>query len=735
MTSSKTDKSSEGLANRALLDKMDKLRELGISDMVPLPQMVVVGDQSAGKSSVLESLTGFHFPRDVTLCTRHATEIICRREETSRIVISIHAVDADEEEAKAFRRTVDNLDAKEFGQIFQDAAKVMGIDSDPKGNSVSSAFSRDVLRVEISGPNEDHLTVIDVPGMFENETPGQTTKADIDLVKNMVKKYINESRTIILAVVPCNGDIANQKILTYAKEADPDGKRTLGVLTKPDLAVEEATKGVVVDLVLGKRRDLELGYCIVKNRGADDTSSSPEDRNQQERNFFTQAPWTKLPADRIGIPALKTRLGQLLMDRTKSEFPKVRAELGTKQKECETLLKSMGESRSTEAEQRIYLGQVAAQFVQIKNFGLDAYYTRHKIFENEDLKLITRIREINEGFGKVLYDKGHTRNFFVSSNNEAQEATEMNGAANGEGEDYEDIKRGDLYNQTTFTIPLLGEEDLVDDILYDAYHCPKPHGEDILTYIEKEYLTSRGYEIGTFSGEMVPITFKEQSKKWQPMARAHVSNAILIVHHFIRTVLHTCCPHSSIREELWEFLLEDLQKRYRRAVDHVEFLLEVEFEGKSITYNPNFNDSLARLKFAHAKDLGKEVEAAVKEYKSKNEAYFDSAARRARQLVEERLNRETSLNTTRRDIHNVLHTFYENARSRFVDVVCQQVIDHFLLHAPNGPLSVLSQDVVLRMTTEELEAIAGEDMISRDRREKLTRDVANLKEGLKVLRG
>lgn len=84
--------------------------------------MVVVGDQSAGKSSVLESLTGFHFPRDVTLCTRHATEIICRREETSRIVISIHAVDADEEEAKAFRRTVDNLDAKEFGQIFQDVS-------------------------------------------------------------------------------------------------------------------------------------------------------------------------------------------------------------------------------------------------------------------------------------------------------------------------------------------------------------------------------------------------------------------------------------------------------------------------------------------------------------------------------------------------------------------------------------------------------------------------------------
>lgn len=82
--------------------------------------MVVVGDQSAGKSSLLESITGFHLPRSVTLCTRHATEFICRREEIESIVVSIHAVDADEEKARAFRRTVTNLNAEEFAQIFQD---------------------------------------------------------------------------------------------------------------------------------------------------------------------------------------------------------------------------------------------------------------------------------------------------------------------------------------------------------------------------------------------------------------------------------------------------------------------------------------------------------------------------------------------------------------------------------------------------------------------------------------
>jgi hypothetical protein len=376
----------------------------------------------------------------------------------------------------------------------------MGIETDSDGNTVGSAFSRDVLRVEISGPNEDHLTVIDVPGMFENETPGMTTRDDIELVKGMVKRYINESRTIILAVVPCNGDIANQKILTYAKEADPEGKRTLGVLTKPDLAVEQATKGVVVDLVLGKRRDLQLGYCVVKNRGADDTSSSPEDRDLQEKNFFAQAPWTKLPKDRVGIRALRIRLSQLLADRTKSEFPKVRSELAAKQKEYEVLLNDMGQSRSTEAQQRIYLGNLAAQFAQIKNYGLDAYYTRHEVFEDEELRLITRIREINEGFGKVLYERGHSLYFHEADKQTRERLEEKRAQGEEEEEDYPNENEGvreALYKDPSFDVPLLGEDELEDGILFDSYWCPLPATGDILTYLENEYLNSRGYELGT----------------------------------------------------------------------------------------------------------------------------------------------------------------------------------------------------------------------------------------------
>lgn len=74
--------------------------------------------------------------------------------------------------------------------------------------------------------------------------------------------------------MPCNVDIATQEILNLAEKADPEGTRTMGVLTKPDLTMEAATREVIMDLIMGKRSHLKLGYCVVKNRSADDNTSS-----------------------------------------------------------------------------------------------------------------------------------------------------------------------------------------------------------------------------------------------------------------------------------------------------------------------------------------------------------------------------------------------------------------------------------------------------------------------------
>src|SRR5690606_10824248 len=137
---------------------------------------------------------------------------------------------------------------------------------------------------------------------------GATTKGDIAMVRNMVKRYIKDRRTIILAVLPANVDVSTQEILALAEEFDPEGARTLGVLTKPDTVLERPAQTAVCNVVLGKRKPLTLGYYLVRNRGADGDDGSLESREM----LFREEPWRQLPPERLGVAALKAQLGSLL---------------------------------------------------------------------------------------------------------------------------------------------------------------------------------------------------------------------------------------------------------------------------------------------------------------------------------------------------------------------------------------------------------------------------------------
>lgn len=116
-------------------------------------QLVVVGDQSSGKSSVLEGLTGFAFPRAAELCTRYATQITCRRETLVGIAVSIIPHENASPEVKqsllGFKRILTELQDTQLATFFKEANGVMGIDSLGTG----SAFSEHVLKIEITGPD------------------------------------------------------------------------------------------------------------------------------------------------------------------------------------------------------------------------------------------------------------------------------------------------------------------------------------------------------------------------------------------------------------------------------------------------------------------------------------------------------------------------------------------------------------------------------------------------------
>ncbi|KAL1866037.1 hypothetical protein Daus18300_006938 [Diaporthe australafricana] len=716
----KTEDAVEGLGNQALLDKIDKLRELNVGSMISLPQLIVVGDQSSGKSSVLESLTGFSFPRDTGLCTRYATQISCRREPQSSVSITIiprpNADDIVKQRLRNFHRCVDEMNPQDLADIFVEANHAMGIrsgDSPPNGaDDGLTAFSEDILKIEINGPDQPGLTVIDVPGIFRTATPGKTTDSDITLVTSMVKNYMKDSRTIILAVIPCNVDIATQEILKLAKDADPNSFRTLGVLTKPDLAPERAMQQHILDRIQGKQQHLKLGYCVVKNRGADDESCSLQKRHDEEKAFFRQEPWSSIASSRrLGSGALKNILRELLMDISKKEFPTVKKEISKRLLDCRKTMEKMGDSRSDEKSQRAYLGKLATKFERIVGCSLSAYYTEDEIFHDRpDMRLITRVIVLNQVFSEVFAQRGHSRHF-ENSNEQNDQAKQLRLALL----DIEDYMPDDP------------SPDLDDIVTPQRFRCPEPSDDSIMEHIEEIFQQSRGPELGTFGGALLGATFKEQSRRWEDLVMSHVSDAIVLVHHFISELLSYICADKQVMTQLLDsILLEKLQESYRRSMDHARFLLQIERERNPITYNHYFNAELQ-------KGQGKRFQESLRHLATVS---ADSQGPVIPLKSLSNLNiTKSNPEQVREYLHDVLESYYKVSAKRFVDVICQQVIDHFLLNGKDSPLHVFSTDLVFDLNANVLEIIAGEDQATKQERERLDREIKQLEEAMLVLRG
>ena len=221
---------------RRVLDTVAQVRKCGLDSVLSLPQLVVCGDQSAGKSSVLEALAEIPFPRNDNLCTRFATEIILRRGASNALTIKIipdsKRPASEQASIQAFQESI--TDFNDLPRVMNAAKAVMDEDPSPISASKPRAFARDVLSIDIEGPSRPQLTLVDIPGLIQTNTK-EVTKADVQLVAEITDQYISQPRTICLAVVSAAYDCANQKILTKVREVDPKGDRTLGIITKPDL--------------------------------------------------------------------------------------------------------------------------------------------------------------------------------------------------------------------------------------------------------------------------------------------------------------------------------------------------------------------------------------------------------------------------------------------------------------------------------------------------------------------
>jgi hypothetical protein len=215
------------------------------------------------------------------------------------------------------------------------------------------------------------------------------------------------------------------------------------------------------------------------------------------------------------------------------------------------------------------------------------------------------------------------------------------------------------------------------------------------------------------------------------MTLTHVSNAILVVHHFIRDLVELCCPDDMVRRELWNHVLDEVIPRYRRAMEQARFLLSVERDGRPLTVNPEFRHAKKQADVDRAKRkiknsrFPKAKESGDDEYK-----YILTYKALTNVLAGEAGDAEESQSHI---IHDVLKSYYGVARSRFVDAVCQQAVDRFLVSGKDGPLQVVSERWVNRMKAADLERIAGEAQADKNRRKDLEQEIERLKKARSII--
>lgn len=283
---------------RPCIDLIDSLRALGVEQDLALPAIAVIGDQSSGKSSVLEALSGVALPRGSGIVTR------------CPLVLKLKKLEQEE----AWRGRLSYLKVEED---IADASKVEGAVIKAQNFIAGDGLGikDELISLEISSPCVPDLTLIDLPGITRVAVGNQP--ADIGVqIKRLIRKYIEKAETINLVVVPSNVDIATTEALSMAQEVDPDGDRTIGILTKPDL-VDKGTEDKVVDVVHNLVCPLKKGYMVVRCRGQQDIQEqlSLAEALQRERAFFEDHPHFRVLLEdrKATVPCLAERLSAELI--------------------------------------------------------------------------------------------------------------------------------------------------------------------------------------------------------------------------------------------------------------------------------------------------------------------------------------------------------------------------------------------------------------------------------------
>ncbi|WPK26878.1 hypothetical protein PUMCH_004246 [Australozyma saopauloensis] len=362
-----------------LIPVVNKLQDIVTTTQlaeIDLPVLAVVGSQSCGKSSVLENIVGKDFlPRGTGIVTRRPLVLqLININKDDPLVRNYNEADLREArgpktdyslssdeinlEDHLRRRTGAlssgsssmNEEPSEWGEFLHipgkrfynfDAIRREIETETARIAGLNKGISRLPINLKIYSDRVLNLTLVDLPGLTKIPIGDQPTDIEKQ-TRNLILEYISKPNSIILAVSPANVDLVNSESLKLARQVDPTGKRTVGILSKIDL-MDQGTNAV--DILKGNVYPLKLGFVGVVNRSQQDIQDRKplEDSLMAEQSFFANHPAYRSIASKCGTRYLTVTLNKILMNHIRERLPDIKAKLNTLMGQTEQELASYGD--------------------------------------------------------------------------------------------------------------------------------------------------------------------------------------------------------------------------------------------------------------------------------------------------------------------------------------------------------------------------------------------------------
>jgi GTPase SAR1 family protein len=550
-----------------LLDKIDELRTIGVGGLVELPQLIVCGNQSSGKSSVLEAISRVRFPVKSDVCTRFPTEVILRRHPAPRFKVSIEP--GSSRTTKESRQTIEAFapaevtNGNQLESLIEKAKECMGI--------TGEGFSDDVLKVEISGPDKPELTLVDLPGLYTSHSTSQDEQG-IRIVHDITKRYMANKRSIILAVVSAKNDYHNQTVLNMAEEFDRSRARTIGIITQPDtLEAHSDEETSWLRILKNEKVPLKLGWHALRNRSFETRKVSDDERDSKEKEFFAAGNWGLNVADCMGIDNLRRRLSNVLLKHIQRNLPDLLADINEKVLDRQSRLAKLGPPRGTLRQQRGYLLNISSKFERITAQALNGIYT-NDFFGHLDngakpplYQDLRRLRATNRALNEYFADAMDT----VGCHQYIHE-----------------------FNGERYPLPVFGNP-------YTFIRSPKhTTRSEIESHVSIQACQNRGIELpGSANQLLVGKLFREQSKPWEQLAREHLTKSWDAAREFISLLLRYLTNDHTYSLLLSNVLDPELEKMKDRLLAKLDELTAYNKRGHPLPLGKGF---LAKIQKARS---------------------------------------------------------------------------------------------------------------------------------------